>query len=515
MHHDRLSVRPDIFFDLKWWRKCRVKLLIVTDSSSGGFGPTEGFHLGQILAVLADDPWSHVTFDVTKAHRQASATADLPNFRFDTHDLSAYSQVWLFGITTTQDSLSAGELKALSQFMDAGGGVFATGDHQDLGRPLCGEVPRVRSMRRWHWPNAGPNGEPVAPDQSGTERHDTVMHLSAGGNQSDAVPQPIRPRFYSRHAGFGLVPKVARFPHPVLCGPAGVIDLLPDHMHEGRCEVPSDLSRTFTFAGYTTTEYPTVNGHQPQPEVIAWATTRNTDGAEFGVLGAYDGHHAGVGRVVVDATWHHWFNINLLGFVNATNPAHASYNPAVVPQWNEIKAYFRNVAAWLARPSLQTCLRTGGWLIATTYYDILITYRDLKTVPDKATYFWQLGVFARDALGQIASQCQTTRWLFDLIEWVPWRIDPWWPFPRPPLPDPPPWVDVLELETVALGGAMHALLDAFGAEREIDALMSKRTDEIEAVARKGAAVALTEWSERAQAALRDATRLGELGRRLQ
>lgn len=45
--------------------------------------------------------------------------------------------------------------------------------------------------------------------------------------------------------------------------------------------------------------------------------------------------------------------------------------------------------------------------------------------------------------------------------------------------------------------------------------MSKRTDEIEAVARKGAAVALTEWSERAQAALRDATRLGELGRRLQ
>ena len=261
MHHDRLSVRPDIFFDLKWWRKCRVKLLIVTDSSSGGFGPTEGFHLGQILAVLADDPWSHVTFDVTKAHRQASATADLPNFRFDTHDLSAYSQVWLFGITTTQDPLSAGELKALSQFMDAGGGVFATGDHQDLGRPLCGEVPRVRSMRRWHWPNAGPNGEPVAPDQSGTERHDTVMHLSAGGNQSDAVPQPIRPRFYSRHAGFGLVPKVARFPHPVLCGPAGVIDLLPDHMHEGRCEVPSDLSRTFTFAGYTTTEYPTVNGH--------------------------------------------------------------------------------------------------------------------------------------------------------------------------------------------------------------------------------------------------------------
>ena len=33
--------------------------------------------------------------------------------------------------------------------MDGGGGLFATGDHGALGKALCGEVPRARSMRRW------------------------------------------------------------------------------------------------------------------------------------------------------------------------------------------------------------------------------------------------------------------------------------------------------------------------------------------------------------------------------
>ena len=92
MPDHRIGLTPEIFFDLRWWLRCRVKILIVTDSSSGGFGPTAGFHLGQILNILADDPWSHVVFDVTKAHRQVEATADLNNFRFDTHNLGQYSQ---------------------------------------------------------------------------------------------------------------------------------------------------------------------------------------------------------------------------------------------------------------------------------------------------------------------------------------------------------------------------------------------------------------------------------------
>jgi hypothetical protein len=66
---------------------------------------------------------------------------------------------------------------------------------------------------------------------------------------------------------------------------------------------------------------------------------------EFGVLGAYDGHRQTVsrqklGRIAVDATWHHWFH-NILGF----NKTSARYY--------KIRNYWWNVAHWLARPAMQ------------------------------------------------------------------------------------------------------------------------------------------------------------------
>jgi hypothetical protein len=131
-----MKQKPEVYFEAKFWFTCRVRILIVIDDPiSGGFGPTGGFHLGQVLEILDTDPWWHVTFEVTRAHRQTSATADIENFRFDAHDLSTYSQVWLFGIERTDGALTPAELRALSQFMDGGGGVFATGDHENLAVP--------------------------------------------------------------------------------------------------------------------------------------------------------------------------------------------------------------------------------------------------------------------------------------------------------------------------------------------------------------------------------------------
>jgi hypothetical protein len=508
------------YFDVVDLFTCRVRILIVTDGT-GGFGDTQGFHLGQILKILADDPWSHVQFVVTKAHRQASSeTGVLPNFRFNTHDLSQYDQIWLFGVERTSAALSPQELKALAQFMDGGGGVFATGDHENLGQAMCADVPRVRSMRRWYHNGSGPAGEPEAPDQTGPGRHDTLVDPAGSPlpNQSDAVPQRIRPRFYTRSLGGGLIQRVFRYPHPVLCGPAGVIQYLPDHMHEGLCEVPTNLARSFTFDGYTTTEYPTA-GHQQIPEVIAWADSHGTTTTEFGVLAAYDGHRVNVGRVVVDATWHHWFNVNLLGFVEATDPLSPAYDPSVVPQWEAIKAYFRNVGLWLARPGKQNCLRNGGLLIATRYYDILITHRELSRVKDTVLYYWQLGVFARDALGRLAPQCQTVRWIIELIRWIEIPLDPWEQRPPRPRPDPwPPWLDLEQLELVALGGAVDALLTTFGKELEdekgLQATVDRREKDVDQVAQRGAARAVSSLVKRSQEGFDVLKRLGERAERL-
>lgn len=507
--------RPEVFFDFRYPFRCRVKILVVTDSSSGGFGEAAGFHLGQILKILATDPWPHVTFDVTRAHRQTSPEAGvIDGLRFHAHDLTQYDQIWLFGIERTFDPLTPQELRALSQFMDGGGGVFATGDHENLGQAMCAEVPRVRSMRRWYHPNPGPGGEPVAPDQVGAARHDTLVDPAGapGPDQSDKVPQTIRPRLYSRIASTGIIRRIARFPHPVLCGPSGVIDFLPDHMHEGLCEVPANLSNAFTFDGYTTTEYPTNSaGHQERPEVIAWADSHGTNATDFGVLGAYDGHRVGVGRVLVDATWHHWFNINLVGFLAATDPASPSFDPAVVPQWEEIKAYFRNVGVWLARPGMQSCLRNGGWLLASRYYDILITYRPLDRVRDHLEYYWQVGVFARDALGRLASQCQSYIWRIDILEWVEFiPFDPWEQLRPEKVLDPPPWLELEQLELVALGSAIDAVLHRFGREEDLQALVERRGEEIHEVARMGAARGVGEYVQRFR---EGAARLDELAER--
>jgi hypothetical protein len=136
-------------------------------------------------------------------------------------------------------------------------------------------------------------------------------------------------------------PAYRSVPHPLLCSPEVVVRFLPDHMHEGTCEVPANLeTRTLTLGGGTVREYPDYvpasppSGYVPAPlapeivatgDVVAGTTspaldpgdhTGSSDPADaitFGVIGAWDGHRVGKGRVVVDSTWHQFFNINLTG----------------------------------------------------------------------------------------------------------------------------------------------------------------------------------------------------------
>ena len=122
------------------------------------------------------------------------------------------------------------------------------------------------------------------------------------------------------------------YPHPLLCSTHGPIDVLPDHMHEGEVIEPWDLSASLAFGAKSFVEYPTdVHGYQEKPQIVAWGKVielRPTrarrvpytgepdypaNARPFGVVGAYDGHRVGVGRVAVDSTWHHFFDINLIG----------------------------------------------------------------------------------------------------------------------------------------------------------------------------------------------------------
>ncbi len=487
---------PENVFTPRFLFKCKIKILVVTDSLAG-FDETTNFHLGQIFNILNDDPWSHIEFEVTKAHRDESTEADvLDNFRFDSHNLGQYSQIWMFGVYRVGSGtpVSDAELNAVSQYMNAGGGVLAMGDHEDLGNSMCAKIPRVSSMRRWHYPAPGPNGEPVAPAQSGPGQHDTLVD---GGTQTDPVPQKIFPKWYSRTFGGGFIRKVLRYPHPVLCGANGPINYLPDHMHEGNCEVPENLGNSFTFTGDTFVEYPSKNDHQQVPEVIATATN-NLSPDRFGVIGAYDGHAVDVGRVIVDATWHHWFNINTLPYINASDPAHSSFTPDTVQKWEEIKAYYRNVAVWLAKPSLQRCIRNGSWIRSLGDMDIRTTVRDLKLIKNRSQYFWQLGTFAKDALGRGATQCQKIRWIIDFLAEldIPFHIDPFQQFhDKPVLPDTPPGLDFDEFENIVLGAAIHGAFEAFGDTKNPQKLLDDEGKAFEKVLLKSAKLGATTFEK--------------------
>lgn len=311
--------RPENIFRW-WWRPCRVNVLLLTDGGLD-FGPGD-FGLSTFVTVLRNDGRSYAAFDITIAHRSGfvgdpgvPVTASIPNFRFTNPAHFAdgkFDQVWFFGIETTNNGLSDAELAIVGAFMNQGGGVFATGDHGALGNALCSRITRVRSMRRWD----NTSNEVGMTD---TRRNDTNWRGHDAGSQfddqSDDVPQTIQPKLYSS-------PVTAfwkeTYPHPLLCSPLGRIQVLPDHPHEGECILPTDLGQTYIDG---TPEYP----GGIAPEVIAHSSVPagndaggSKQGAQahsFGAISAYDGHRpeAGVGRVVCDATWHHFVNVNLVG----------------------------------------------------------------------------------------------------------------------------------------------------------------------------------------------------------
>jgi hypothetical protein len=451
--------------------KAHIRILILTDDD-GSYTEAHRFGLTELVTTLETTPGVFAKITVTKAHRDTAtpmydepANADIQTFRFDDPNQfnpANYDQIWLIGIREriSGQVLSQAELKVIAQFMDQGGGVFATGDHQDLGGALSGEIPRVRSMRKWTYnyshdyetynPNSA-EGPPVL----GSFRHDTLV---AGHNptvsfddQSDDIPAEIHPKFYGPQNKYFSI----RYPHPILCAPGGVISVLPDHMHEGECIVPSDVTQSYTFNGYTSTEYPVGSIGQIIPDVIALGevfahVTDNTgEGSivdvaskakKFGVIGAYDGHLANVGRVVVDSTFHHFVNINVIASEanspDADKQIGFAYSAAGEDAYDQIRAYWRNIAIWLARSSQQQAMFYRTLWAARWDSQLRMV---LPGMARRENISWdemvQYGGTVRATLGRLVSPCASFNWLF--AEENPLAKFSWWV--KKNLPDPPPW----------------------------------------------------------------------------
>jgi hypothetical protein len=161
-----------------------------------------------------------------------------------TRPLETYDEIWLFGYNglnggTTPDpryaDMTAAEIVAITTFMNQGGGVFASGGHASLGGPLCGKIPRVRTMRKW-WGAEDPS-RPTSINYVGNwpgfgaTRADTLVSATTRigdlfetrwdtQNQSDDQPQVLNP------TALGST-------HPILQTSFGTLKVMPDHQHEG------------------------------------------------------------------------------------------------------------------------------------------------------------------------------------------------------------------------------------------------------------------------------------------
>ena len=504
---------PELFFP--WWRRCTVKTLIVTD---GGLNFGEGdFGLSTFVRVLKNEAPSRIKFDLTLAHinnvtdaqmlaAEPGIASRIKSFRFDnaahfTADM--YDQIWLFGIATSYADmpgrgtfLDAAEVNNIHGHMQRGGGVFATGDHGFLGQALCGALPRVRGMRYWgDFPSADNNQNQVSMtgprrNDSNQEGHDAGTSFS---DQSDDVPQPLDLLLYSSAAGFL---RNARYPHPLMCGRMGRINVFPDHPHEGECRVPPNVTQSFGGAD----EYPIDGGGtRILPEVVAWGrvpagnTTRSTGpnpmkiptiAQAFGVVCAYDGHRAGgKGRVVCDSTWHHFVNVNLIGVLeggtfdefppNAGEDAskHDGFlsSPSGRAALSKIKNYYTNVGVWMSPPAKHDCFHRLTWwevIFSDRLIEATLTSPDIALNRIPPYTLMHIGIHARDVFARRAGQCQTLEWLIDWLRQfieVVW-LDPWDPITRVHLEkgDPPlPTVDPMPMVDIALGAALVSLRQKF------------------------------------------------------
>lgn len=297
--------------------------------------------------------------------------------------LKKYDQVWFFGQQYANlrqwfddyggpdSELDDNEVAALRVWMDAGGGVLITGDHSNdvsyveqhlvdaslrgqtlnLGRAIGHRVPRAGQMRVWVGaPDAGPPSYYV----------DTAADPNMGQmpKQEDAIPQTIRVGQVWRKITFtganplGLSGYWWQEDHPLFRGrstadyPSTRIDILPDHVHEGAVDIPRSFDPSV---------WPRRGNYQPQPEVVAWGTNkaplRFAGGGgrlrdrlilwrEVGAVAAYDGDAVGVGRIVAHSTWHHFVNVNLVGFRNPDG------TPGKVLR--RLGEYFANLTLWLS-----------------------------------------------------------------------------------------------------------------------------------------------------------------------
>lgn len=297
-----------------------IRIMIYTDTKDISLEKDDGTKRVTILQRLLETKrLAFAEFKLDLINRYQDFPQTQKPLKLTDKLLELYQEIWFFGTYQKnvnqefdeelfggrENELDDEEVKVLERWMSSGG-VLMAGDHsvyapggketdppetfQCLGRAVGHRVPRAGQLRKWEGP----------PTILAASSFNTLVLRSAKFNetfddlQKDPVPQKLI-----------LVP-LGRdgAPHRLFLGKNLTIDVFPDHKHEGEIVIPGTLD----------SNWPPFNekdeSKKPRPVFVAHGCDKRYC-RSMPVLAVYDGDKLGVGRIVVDSSWHHYLNVNL------------------------------------------------------------------------------------------------------------------------------------------------------------------------------------------------------------
>jgi hypothetical protein len=264
--------------------------------------------LANLLSTIEDDSATKL-FQVAARNRENLASGD--DRILSKLDETDFDQLWLLGVDNG-GGLGSLDCAAIGRFRERGGGILTSRDHQDLGISFC-TLGGIGAANHFHTKNPEPDAQRRTPDDSDT-------------------PSISWPNYHSGNNGdFQRVEATSPL-HPIMenrANASGRIEFLPAHPHEGVVSVPP--------------------GEQDHARVIAIGRSTTT-GNTFNIAVAFD--RKGLGRAVVDSSFHHFADYNLdprfgcPSFV--TEPCSHNLRQNEKASGDAMK-YARNIARWLAR----------------------------------------------------------------------------------------------------------------------------------------------------------------------
>lgn len=271
--------------------------------------------LREFLASMKDEQGNSLCH-VTARNRHDDNGS--PDPVLSTLDKCDFDELWLFAVDTGH-GLTTADCEGITRFRKRGGGILATRDHEDLGCSLCalGGVGGAHFFHTHH----------PDPDES--------RHIDDNTeNKSISWPNYHSGRNGNFHRITALEPI-----HELLRSPAstfGLIEYFPSHPHEGAVGIPAD---------------------EKNARVIATGFSQVT-GRPFNLIVALEdsnGHGSRPGRAIAESSFHHFadYNWNIgLGCPSFVDELPGDGLNREPEKLEDIKAYVRNVALWLA-PSLK------------------------------------------------------------------------------------------------------------------------------------------------------------------